>query len=296
MQLRQMETVVAIAHEGTLTAAAASLYKTQGAVSHDLKSLEAELGTKLIDRSGQRATLTPAGETFLPHAYELLRRAADIEQEMREIGRGEAGLVRVGVLPSLSLELGAHVGRFVAERARIHFGVYSEMHRALGDWMQRGEIDLMVTDEIPGDSEHLDVTKLTSEPLVIVVRADDALANDEVISAERVADRPYVGFDRNLGRVSGAEQFFAPLGRYPEPIVRANDFRLMLELVRLGIGFAFVPRTTVRADDDLVMIPSDPPISRDLIVALAANRRPPRAVEIFRDFIAEQWANEAGEA
>ncbi len=65
MEVRHMRTFVAIAEAGALTRAAERLFKTQGAVSNDVKALEQSLGVELIDRSGQRVKLTTAGAALL---------------------------------------------------------------------------------------------------------------------------------------------------------------------------------------------------------------------------------------
>jgi DNA-binding transcriptional LysR family regulator len=105
MELRHLTTFLAIVDSGTLTGAARGLYKTQGAVSQDLKMLEAELGVQLIDRSGQRVKLTPAGTALFPLASQVVHGVRKVEIEMSRVKRGEREVVRVGALPSLSLNV-----------------------------------------------------------------------------------------------------------------------------------------------------------------------------------------------
>ena len=58
---------------GSFTLAAKDLFLTQSAVSHAIKALEDDLGTRLLDRVGRRVMLTQSGEQFLRHTEKILR-------------------------------------------------------------------------------------------------------------------------------------------------------------------------------------------------------------------------------
>lgn len=70
---RQVLAFVALGRCGSFTAASRELFLTQSAVSYAIKALEDDLGCQLVDRSGRRVALLPAGEVFLRHAEKILR-------------------------------------------------------------------------------------------------------------------------------------------------------------------------------------------------------------------------------
>jgi DNA-binding transcriptional LysR family regulator len=72
MSLDQLRTVVAIADEGTMTAAAEKLHISQPPLSRQLADLEHELGTRLFERRPRGMQLMPAGVTFVAHARQIL--------------------------------------------------------------------------------------------------------------------------------------------------------------------------------------------------------------------------------
>ncbi|MCC3770448.1 LysR family transcriptional regulator [Streptomyces sp. UNOC14_S4] len=72
VELRHLKALVAIADEGTVTAAAARLRLTQPALSRTLAQLEQRIGVRLVDRSSRRLALTPAGSTLLEHGRAIL--------------------------------------------------------------------------------------------------------------------------------------------------------------------------------------------------------------------------------
>ena len=87
--LRQLRALVAVAEEGSFTLAAKKLSVTQSAVSHSLRSLEEQLGCRLLDRSGKRVDVTAEGEM-------LLRRCKRVLQELEQATRDLDGLRRWG--------------------------------------------------------------------------------------------------------------------------------------------------------------------------------------------------------
>src|SRR5690349_15578715 len=175
MQLRHLETFVAIVDAGTLTAAAARLYKTQGAVSHDLKALESDLGLELIDRSGQRVRLTAGGLALLPMARRLLGEVSDVRHEMARVRAGDQPVVRLACLPSL----GTRLCRLVADHARSHHGMRWSIITGLRGWMidglREGLFDLAICDAHTDDD--LVSLPLMREPLSVALSRGHPLAS-----------------------------------------------------------------------------------------------------------------------
>jgi hypothetical protein len=134
MELRHLTTFLAIVDSGTLTGAAKTLYKTQGAVSQDLKMLESELGVTLIDRSGQRVRLTPAGTALFPLASQVVHGVRKVEIEMSRVKRGEREVVRVGTLPSLALSVSRFLLYYRSSQPGLRFLLFTELQSTLMDW------------------------------------------------------------------------------------------------------------------------------------------------------------------
>jgi LysR family glycine cleavage system transcriptional activator len=103
----------AAARERSLTRAAESLHVTHGAISHQIKSLESDLGVRLVERAGRGIRLTDEGERF---AARVRAAFAELTTAVQEITtRANPRLLRVSVMPSFAARwLLPRIGRFVA--------------------------------------------------------------------------------------------------------------------------------------------------------------------------------------
>ncbi len=93
---RQLAAFVALARCQSFTRAAKDLFLTQSAVSHAIKALEREVGSRLVDRAGRRVLLTQAGEQFLRHAEKILREMEAARAGLDLLSRWGHGRLRVG--------------------------------------------------------------------------------------------------------------------------------------------------------------------------------------------------------
>jgi DNA-binding transcriptional LysR family regulator len=100
-ELRRLRAFVAVAEELNFTRAAQRLHLGQQAVSKSVALLERELGVALLERTTREVRLTAAGAALLEAGREALAAADAAFARAREVGRGLAGEVRVGVTPAV---------------------------------------------------------------------------------------------------------------------------------------------------------------------------------------------------
>src|SRR6185437_14841095 len=98
METRHLRFFCVLAAELHFTRAAFLLNISQSALSHQIRQLEDEVGTQLIERTNRRVRLTPAGEVFLLRATGLLEQMDQAVRETTKIGQGELGSLAIGVV------------------------------------------------------------------------------------------------------------------------------------------------------------------------------------------------------
>ncbi len=97
IELRHLETLIALAETGTLAAAATRIHLTQSALSHQIKALELHYGCALFERKSSPLRWTPVGERMVALAYDVERRIAETNREVARLLEGRAGQLRIAV-------------------------------------------------------------------------------------------------------------------------------------------------------------------------------------------------------
>src|SRR5215472_14079376 len=100
LDVTRLRVLVAVARHGSVTAAARALNYAQPSVSHHLARLEAETGTKLIQRAGRGIRLTDAGRLLAERAAEVIGRLDAAENELAAYTGLRAGRLRLAAFPS----------------------------------------------------------------------------------------------------------------------------------------------------------------------------------------------------
>ena len=105
MELRHLHYFVAVAEALSFTKAAKNLHLAQPSLTRQIQDLEREIGVQLIDRSGQRISLTVEGQYFLRDAKRLLTESEKSVQAVQRLSRGAAGQLNVGYLANIYQDL-----------------------------------------------------------------------------------------------------------------------------------------------------------------------------------------------
>ena len=156
--LNALRSFEAAARHESFTKAAAELCVTQGAVSHQVKALELELGLKLFQRQRQRLAITDAGRRYLDVVRDAFDRLAAGTEEL--LRRQSAGVLTVTTSPNFASKWLVHrLGRFAAQHSEIDLRVGASLHHV--DFA-REDIDLGIRH---GDGQWpgLHVTRLCEE-------------------------------------------------------------------------------------------------------------------------------------
>jgi len=161
--LNALKAFEAAARHESFTRAAEELFVTQGAVSHQVKALESELGLKLFKRERQRLVLTEAGRDYLGVVRDALDRIALGTERLLQ--RQSAGALTVSTSPDFAAKWLVHrLGNFAEAHSEIDLRVSATLHHV--DFA-REEVDMAVRHG-DGNWPGLDTVRLSSEQLFAV--------------------------------------------------------------------------------------------------------------------------------
>ena len=158
--LNALKAFEAAARHESFTRAAEELCVTQGAVSHQVKALEAELGMKLFNREHQRLIITEGGRAYLAVVRDAFDRIADGTQRLLQ--RQSGGALTVSTSPNFAAKWLVHrLGRFAEAHPEIDLRVSASLQHI--DFA-REDIDLAIRHS-DGTAAGLHVTRLCAEEL-----------------------------------------------------------------------------------------------------------------------------------
>jgi DNA-binding transcriptional LysR family regulator len=188
MDLDQLHTFLEIVRLKSFSKAAQTCYRTQPAISAQVRQLEQELNTTLFERLGTRISLTPAGKIFAEYAEQILalrRRAQDAINELEKVPRGELMIAAneatcIYVLPTVFSEFKR---RFPNVQVLVDRAYGSRVVQAVLD----NVADFGIT-QLPVQEKKLQVVRVHSDEIKLLVPAGHRLA-----SYERVMARDLIG-------------------------------------------------------------------------------------------------------
>lgn len=292
MDLRQLQSLDAIASAGTFSRAAQQLGYTQSAVSQQIAALERAVGAPLFDRVGgsRRPELTPLGAVLAEQAADLLHRVDDAVAAVHRFQAGGSGRIDIGTFQSVSTAvLPGVLIRFRNEMPEVDIGlVEDDDHRALVAQVAQGRLDLsFVVGPVP---EPMAGVVLFEDPMVVVARPQDV--GDGPVKAADLGSLPIIGEQSNACQRL-MDEGLAQLGVSANYVFRTSDNGAVLAMVMAGMGMALRPLLAVDQDDPRLAVRAlDPPLPariialvwrRDRTLSPAAERVVQIAVELTTD-------------
>ncbi len=165
MDIRQLRYFIAIAEEGSLSAAAQRVNVAQPSLSQHVLSLERDLGVRLLDRSPRGVLLTESGKLLLKHAREITQSLDVAVEAVRQSGDEPQGDVSFGLPSSVSMVLSVPLAETVRlELPKVRLRAIEAMSGFIQSWLEDETIDLGILYDA-SSARHLDRRYLMTEAL-----------------------------------------------------------------------------------------------------------------------------------
>ena len=248
LDVRRLRLLRELAHRGTIAAVAEALVLTPSAVSQQLAVLEREAGVQLLERTGRRVALTPAGRGLVTHAEAVLARLEEAAAELAATRRGLAGPLRIGSFPSAARSL---LPTALALLGRDHPGLEPmvvEIDPAdVADALRAGELDVALIHHYdfvpPSPDPSLDTAPLLAETMYLA--SPDGWEPDGTDPIGRWRAAPWILAKPGTLCHAMAVRSCQAAGFTPTARHHIDDFSTVLALVAIGQGVALVPQLAV---------------------------------------------------
>jgi len=242
LDISLLETFKLVADLESFSEAARRLGISQPAVSFKIKALEKELGASLIDRSGGRVVLTPAGRTAYGHALKLL---SGLDEMLADIPRATgdvAGhlLIGAGTIPGEYL-LPQLIAGFRTAYPRVTVSLYISNSREILDRLERESIEIGFVGA-PMGKPHVE-RAFSEDRLVLITPPQHPLAHKRAATLEVIASEPFVNRGAGSGTRKNVESAFASKGIDPDGlnvVAELGSTRAVISAVVSGMGVSIV--------------------------------------------------------
>ncbi|MER7376130.1 LysR family transcriptional regulator [Streptomyces lanatus] len=247
IDLRRLHVLRAVAHYGTVTAAAHALHFTPSAASQQIRQLARDLDVVLLEPQGRGVRLTSAAESLLAHADAIAARWEEAELDLRAEYSAPAGQLRVSGFPmSVPVLLAPMAVRLRERHPRLTVRIRETGAPESFDLLFEGEADLAVVEVTPhnptlGDAR-FDQQPLLDDPYDLVVHADHPLAGRERVDLAEAAHEDWIAPVLGSPCRPRVMEACGAAGFTPDVLHHALDWNVTAHLVAHRLGVALVPR------------------------------------------------------
>jgi DNA-binding transcriptional LysR family regulator len=275
----------AVAEEGNLTRAAASVGLPQPTASRWLAALSAELGTPVIVSDGRGIRLSRAGISLAAAADRALSELASGVRQAAGEADPERGEVVVAFLYTLGEQRVPGLLRaFRQEHPHVRFTLMQGPHQELLDHVRSGRADLAFTSPLPGPGEFAGIL-LEEQQLMVTVPAGHRLAGRVWVRMAELAGEVLVGMKATSGLREETDKLAQAAGFTPTLAFEGEEVDTLRGLVAAGLGVALLPIAVPAPPQGVVEIPLRPKAARRIGLIWASDRPMTPAVLAFRDFV-----------
>jgi DNA-binding transcriptional LysR family regulator len=286
MDFDQIETFLEVARLSSFSRAAERRFRTQPAISSQIRSLEDEVGAKLLDRSGGRVAVTAAGKVFQKYAEETIEQRRVMLIALAEMHRVPRGEIVVAANEGTCLHILPEVfAEFKRQYPNVAVNVKRLEHQKILEALIENSCDFGVV-SMPIKDKRYTVVPIHRDEIVVITPVGHPLAGRKEATLAEVAQYPLLL--PKLGRTRDAlEALFHEYRVKPIISMELDSSELTKRFVAAAVGIGFIPRSNVAEDVKAKVLSamkvSDTVLQRDLALVFRTDKALSRAALAFID-------------
>lgn len=284
MDFEQLKAFVEVARNASFSRAAEKLFRTQPAISAQIRALEEDIGARLFDRTGGRVTLTAGGKLFLEYAEETLQARRNIIRALAEMSRTPRGELVVSANEATCLYILPQVfAHFKGKYPRVSVSIARNERSRTLEAVLAQEVDFGVTAQ-PINDPRLTIVPVHKDEMVVITAIGHPLTATPATRLAHVAAFPLIL--PKQGRTRDAiDQLFSQRQLKPEISMELESAELIKRFAAAGVGVGFLARSNTVAEFAAGLLGvvelEDVRIARDLVLVYRRDKSLSRAAQAF---------------
>lgn len=287
---RRLQVFHAVAKHLSFTRAADALFMTQPAVTFQIKQLEEQYRTRLFERRHGSIALTPAGELVLSFAEKILALSDEMDSRLGEMTGEMRGPLLVGASTTIAeFMLPRILGEFNALYPQVRARLIVANSESIEGRVAELSLDVGLI-EAPATLAGLNSQVCCKDELVVICSPTYPLAELSAVSPSALVDYEFISREPGSGTRTITDAYFQEHGIAPGSLKTQMELgspEALKGVVATGLGFAIVSRTVVEKEKqlgELVVIPLEPPLARNLYLVSPQDRFQSRLIGTFIEF------------
>lgn len=284
MDFDQIETFLEVAKLSSFSRAAERRFRTQPAISSQIRSLEEEVGARLLDRSGGRVALTAAGKVFQKYAEDTIEQRRVMMVALAEMHRVPRGEIVVAANEGTCLHILPEVfAEFKRQYPNVAVSVKRSEHQKILESLIENSCDFGVV-SMPIKDKRYTVVPIHRDELVVITPVNHPLTAYPEAALADVAKYPLLL--PKLGRTRDAlEALFHEHRLKPIVSMELDSSELTKRFVAANVGIGFIPKSNVAEDVKAKVLAalkvSEVTLQRDLALVFRTDKALSRAALAF---------------
>lgn len=247
MDYDQLSSFLEVAKLQSFSRAAEKIYRTQPAISAQVRLLEQECGERLFDRSGKKVQLTPAGEILQGYAQKIIDLHKEALQAVAELNQTARGKLVIGANEATCLYvLPKTFARFRGLYPLVQISIYRNFSHKILQKVQEGAVEIGIV-TLPFAANNLEVIPISREEIQVVVPAGHALAKNRSVTVEEVANFPLILPKTGHTRVV-LDRLLRDFRDHVQISMELASVETIKKFVGAGLGISLISRAYVQTE------------------------------------------------
>ncbi|WP_374305955.1 LysR family transcriptional regulator [Methylocella sp.] len=287
--IKHLETVVAVAENGTIAAAADVLNVTAAALTSRIKLLEDDVGVALFDRAGGRLRLTAAGQEVVNIATRIDRLMAELKATLSAHKDKNSGRVTIGVASTAKYFAPRLIASFARGHPRTEIAVTVGNRATIVAALRDQSVDLALMGFPPAEVACRSEV-FGPHPQVIAAPPGHPMTKRVGLARDELRFEPFIVREGGSGTRRNFDAFFEGLAMQPARVhIEIGSNETVKQAVMAGLGITLISAHTIEAEVEdgriAILDVIGMPVMREWHVVRPAAREPSPAARAMWDFI-----------
>lgn len=241
MNIRDLEYLIALADFKHFRKAADACNVSQPTLSGQLRKLEDELGTVLLERTSRKVLFTQAGLMLVEQAKVVLREVKILKEMASNQGKEMSGPMHIGIIPTL----GSYISPLILPHLKQLFPtlevyIYELQTSTLVEQLEAGQLDCGIL-AFTKESEPFIEIPIFKEKMRLAVSNEHPWAKETSLSLDQLRDQEMLMLDDGHCLKTQTMDCCLSLGAKENPHFKANSIETLRNMVAANVGIAFIP-------------------------------------------------------